>query len=166
MFSRSSAVSPAKDCSPVLHDLVSRLPLIIIAVLLGVIFAWQTPINAEAARRLGSPVLAGVLSISLSLVLVVTFALMTVRAKPDWSEIASAPWWTWIGGIAGAVFVVAAAVIVPKTGSVLFPACRCARPDAGRHCSRHLRHVGLGGAADIADQARRCQPRPRRCSRL
>jgi len=104
----------------VLHDLVSRLPLIIIAVLLGVIFAWQTPINAEAARRLGSPVLAGVLSISLSLVLVVTFALMTVRAKPDWSEIASAPWWTWIGGIAGAVFVVAAAVIVPKTGSVLF----------------------------------------------
>ena len=103
-----------------LHDLVSRLPLIIIAVLLGVIFAWQTPINAEAARRLGSPVLAGVLSISLSLVLVVTFALMTVRAKPDWSEIASAPWWTWIGGIAGAVFVVAAAVIVPKTGSVLF----------------------------------------------
>ncbi len=52
--------------------------------------------------------------------LVVTFALMTVRAKPDWSEIASAPWWTWIGGIAGAVFVVAAAVIVPKTGSVLF----------------------------------------------
>jgi transporter family-2 protein len=104
----------------VLHDLVSRLPLIIIAVLLGVVFAWQTPINAEAARRLGSPVLAGVLSISLSLVLVVTFALMTVRAKPDWSEIASAPWWTWIGGIAGAVFVVAAAVIVPKTGSVLF----------------------------------------------
>lgn len=103
-----------------LHDLVSRLPLLIIAVLLGVIFAWQTPINAEAARRLGSPVLAGVLSISLSLVLVVTFALMTVRAKPDWSEIASAPWWTWIGGIAGAVFVVAAAVIVPKTGSVLF----------------------------------------------
>lgn len=103
-----------------LHDLVSRLPLIIIAVLLGVIFAWQTPINAEAARRLGSPVLAGMLSISLSLVLVVTFALMTVRAKPDWSEIASAPWWTWIGGIAGAVFVVAAAVIVPKTGSVLF----------------------------------------------
>lgn len=103
-----------------LHDLVSRLPLIIIAVLLGVVFAWQTPINAEAARRLGSPVLAGVLSISLSLVLVVTFALMTVRAKPDWSEIASAPWWTWIGGIAGAVFVVAAAVIVPKTGSVLF----------------------------------------------
>ena len=69
-----------------LHDLVSRLPLIIIAVLLGVIFAWQTPINAEAARRLGSPVLAGVLSISLSLVLVVTFALMTVRAKPDWSS--------------------------------------------------------------------------------
>ena len=103
-----------------LHDLVSRLPLIIIAALLGVVFAWQTPINAEAARRLGSPVLAGVLSISLSLVLVVTFALMTVRAKPDWSEIASAPWWTWIGGIAGAVFVVAAAVIVPKTGSVLF----------------------------------------------
>ncbi len=53
-----------------------------------------------------------------------------------------------------------------EDGQRAVPACRCARPDAGRHCSRHLRHVGLGGAADIADQARRCQPRPRWCSRL
>lgn len=113
-------IFPAKDRSSVLHDLVSRLPLLIVAVVLGVILVWQSPINAEAARRLGSPALAGVLSISISLVLVVAFAAVTVRAKPDWSQIASAPWWAWIGGIAGAVFVVGAAVIVPKTGSVLF----------------------------------------------
>lgn len=103
-----------------LHDFVSRLPLLVVAVVLGAILVWQAPINAEAARRLNSPALAGMLSVSVSLVLVVAFALMTVRVKLDWSQIASAPWWTWIGGIAGAVFVVGAAIIVPKTGSVLF----------------------------------------------
>lgn len=103
-----------------LHDLVSRLPLLVVAVVLGAILVWQAPINAEAARRLSSPALAGVLSIGVSFTLVVLFALLTVRVKPDWSYVASAPWWAWIGGISGAVFVVGALLIVPKTGSVLF----------------------------------------------
>lgn len=102
------------------HDLVSRLPLVLTTIALGALLVWQAPINAEAARRLSSPALAGVLSISVSLTLVVSFALLTVRVKPDYFNIASAPWWTWIGGILGALFVVGALVIVPKTGSVLF----------------------------------------------
>ncbi len=100
--------------------MIARIPLILICICLGVFLTWQGPVNAEAARRLGSPALAAVLSLSMSVALVVAFAIVTVRGRPDWSQIAAAPWWTWIGGITGAVFVVGSLLVVPKTGSVLF----------------------------------------------
>jgi len=103
-----------------MDGLHTRIPLILICVVLGVFLTWQGPVNAEAARRLGSPALAAVLSLSMSVVLVILFALLTARTKPDWTEVAAAPWWTWIGGITGAVFVVGSLLVVPKTGSVLF----------------------------------------------
>jgi transporter family-2 protein len=98
----------------------ARLPLVFVCVVLGVFLTWQGPVNAEAARRLGSPALAAVLSLSMSVILVIFFAVVTIRTKPDWTQMASAPWWTWIGGITGAIFVVGSLLIVPKTGSVLF----------------------------------------------
>lgn len=99
---------------------IAKIPLILVCVVLGVFLTWQGPVNAEAARRLGSPALAAVLSLGMSVVLVVIFALFTVREKPDWGLAAASPWWTWIGGITGAVFVVGSLLVVPKTGSVLF----------------------------------------------
>ncbi|RDI56799.1 DMT family transporter [Microvirga subterranea] len=99
---------------------IAKIPLILVCVVLGIFLTWQGPVNAEAARRLGSPALAAVLSIGMSVILVVIFALFTVKDKPDWSHAATAPWWTWIGGITGAVFVVGSLLVVPKTGSVLF----------------------------------------------
>ncbi|MCB5177431.1 MULTISPECIES: DMT family transporter [Microvirga] len=100
--------------------LLAKIPLILVCVVLGVFLTWQGPVNAEAARRLGSPALAALLSISMSVVLVLAFAIFTVRERPDWSQVGAAPWWTWIGGITGAVFVVGSLLVVPKTGSVLF----------------------------------------------
>lgn len=98
----------------------TRLLLLAIAMALGVFLTWQAPINAEASRRLASPPLAALLSLTLSFSLVLLFALVTVRTLPDLSRIAAAPWWVWIGGVAGAFFVIGSLLIVPKTGSVLF----------------------------------------------
>jgi transporter family-2 protein len=106
-----------------MDGLLTRLPLVLVCVVLGVFLTWQGPVNAEAARRLGSPALAAVLSLSISVILVVFFAIVTIRAKPDWTQMADAPWWTWVGGITGAVFVVGSLLVVPKTGSVLFLLC-------------------------------------------
>jgi len=98
----------------------AKLPLILVCIVLGVFLTWQGPVNAEAARRLGSPALAAVLSLGMSVLLVLIFALFTVRETPDWGLAAASPWWTWIGGITGAVFVIGSLLVVPKTGSVLF----------------------------------------------
>ena len=99
---------------------LTKIPLIVVCVVLGIFLTWQGPVNAEAARRLGSPALAAVLSLTMSFALVVVFALFTVRDRPEWAEVAAAPWWIWIGGITGAVFVIGSLLVVPKTGSVLF----------------------------------------------
>ena len=52
--------------------------------------------------------------------MVALFAAFSVTTLPDWSMLGDAPWWAWIGGITGAVFVAGALVVVPRTGSVVF----------------------------------------------
>jgi bacterial/archaeal transporter family-2 protein len=101
-------------------DLVERIGLIFVCVTLGVFLTWQAPVNAEAARRLGSPALAALYSIGTSTLLVFIFAIIVVKELPKIDLIHEAPWWTWIGGITGAVFVAGALLIVPRTGSVVF----------------------------------------------
>lgn len=101
-------------------DLTVRLPLILICVGLGVLLTWQAPINAEAARRLSSPVLAALLSLTVSLLLVALAMLASVRTAPTMANLGGAPWWMWIGGFCGAIFLVASLMIVPRIGTVAF----------------------------------------------
>lgn len=100
--------------------MVEKIVLILFCMMLGLFLTWQAPVNAEAARRFGAPALAALYSIGTSVLLVFVFALFTVRQLPQLSDLAEAPWWAWIGGITGAVFVIGALVVVPRTGSVVF----------------------------------------------
>ena len=43
-----------------MSDVFERGLLILFCVMLGLFLTWQGPVNAEAARRLGSPALAAV----------------------------------------------------------------------------------------------------------
>lgn len=81
----------------------------------GTLIAIQGPINATLARGIGSPVNAALVSF-----LVGTLALVAValgqRAVPDATLMRSLPWWAWIGGLCGAVFVAGAAFAAPRIG--------------------------------------------------
>jgi len=103
-----------------MSGLTEKIVLILFCMVLGRFLTWQAPVDAEAARRLGAPALAALYSIGTSVLLVFVFALVTVRQLPSLDAIAEAPWRAWIGGITGAVFVIGALVVVPRTGSVVF----------------------------------------------
>ena len=102
-----------------MSGLTEKIVLILFCMMLGLFLTWQAPVNAEAARRLGAPALAALYSIGTSVLLVFVFALFTVRQLPSLEAIAEAPWWAWIGGITGAVFVIGALVVVPRTGQLI-----------------------------------------------
>lgn len=101
-------------------ELATRLALILVCMVLGMLLTWQAPMNAEAGRRLMSPALAAMLSLSVSMALVAVAAMATVRTLPTAGNFAGAPWWMWVGGVCGALFLVSSQLIVPRIGTVMF----------------------------------------------
>ena len=87
---------------------------ILVVLLAGVLLAVQAPSNAMLARASASVWLAALTSF-----LVGTVALMLVWAASDrtpFRSLRGAPWWAWIGGLYGAVFVAAMAYAAPRLG--------------------------------------------------
>jgi transporter family-2 protein len=88
---------------------------ILLVLLGGGLLALQPPTNVMLAKAGGSPVLAALLSFAVG-----TAALLTVWLasgnRPGTSPFAALPWYAWLGGIYGAVYVAVAAYAAPRLG--------------------------------------------------
>lgn len=90
--------------------------LAMIAVVLGgAATALQAPTNARMMAAAGSPVNAAFVSFAVGTVALGIVA-ACLHTRPDVQVARSLPWYVWIGGLYGAVFVVAAAWGVPRLG--------------------------------------------------
>lgn len=95
-----------------MHFLPFTFALVVVA---GAMTALQAPTNAVLARATGSPVSAALVSFlvgTAALVLVVSFW----APRPDAAALRALPWWAWVGGLYGAVFVSVAAFAAPRIG--------------------------------------------------
>jgi len=84
-------------------------------ILAGGATALQAPTNARLAGALASPVNAAFVSFAVGTVALAALALM-LNTRPDMAATKALPWYVWIGGLYGAVFVVSAAWAVPRLG--------------------------------------------------
>ncbi|MEM8630057.1 MAG: DMT family transporter [Pseudomonadota bacterium] len=116
---------------------------LVAAVLIGAAFACQPGINAAAAKVLGSPFPATVLSVGITL-LASAVVMVATKTTPPLSSVAALPWWVVIGGLIGVVVIGAGVVMVPITGIALFFVCMIAGQLLG---SVFLDHVGAFGLA-------------------
>lgn len=91
---------------------------LIAVVLAGGATALQAPTNARLATAVSSPVNAAFVSFAVGTVALGLLAL-ALQTRPDVAAAKALPWWTWIGGLYGCVFVVAAAWGVPRLGVAL-----------------------------------------------
>lgn len=93
---------------------VALLPVFLVLAAGGMI-ALQAPTNAMLARAGGSPVLAALISFTVG-----TLCLFAVWLgsgnRPAPTSFAGLPWYAWIGGAYGAVYVGIAAYAAPKLG--------------------------------------------------
>ena len=92
-------------------------PMLLI-ILAGGATALQAPTNARLMTAVGSPVNAAFVSFAVG---TVALGLMAVlfQTRPDMVAARSLPWYAWIGGLYGAVFVIAATWGVPRLGVAL-----------------------------------------------
>lgn len=83
--------------------------------LAGAATALQAPINARMMTAVGSPVNAAFMSFLVGTVALGLLAL-SLQARPDMAAARNLPPWAWLGGLCGAIFVVAATWGVPRLG--------------------------------------------------
>ena len=90
----------------------------IAVVLAGGATALQAPTNAKMMGAVGSPVNAAFVSFAVGTAALGILAVI-LQARPDMVAARNLPWYAWVGGLYGAVFVVAAAWGVPRLGVAL-----------------------------------------------
>jgi len=79
--------------------------------------AIQAPINARLGTHVGDPVTAAAISFIVGAIVLSGLVLLR-GAVPGGAQIAALPWWAWIGGALGAVYVWAAVWSVGTLGVV------------------------------------------------
>jgi len=81
----------------------------------GAATALQAPTNAKMMGAVGSPVNAAFVSFAVGTAALGILAVL-LQARPDMAASRALPWYAWVGGLYGAIFVVAAAWGVPRLG--------------------------------------------------
>lgn len=102
--------------------LLSLLP-VSLALLAGAMLPFQVAANASLGRVLGHPLWATLVSLCVSLAVVVPALLVWRVPLPALSGLALGPWWLWVGGVLGALYVAAAATLAPQLGAGGFLVC-------------------------------------------
>ncbi|VVM74702.1 hypothetical protein PS631_02001 [Pseudomonas fluorescens] len=98
------------------------LPMLI-ALLAGAAVPFQAGSNAVLGRLLGHPLWAAGVSLLVSLMLLIP-ALLVLRAPlPQLQNLTQAPWWAWLGGLAGVLYITAALILTPRLGAAGFIVC-------------------------------------------
>jgi bacterial/archaeal transporter family-2 protein len=93
----------------------------VLIVAAGLLVAMQAGSNATLQKSLQHPVVASLVSFSSGLaVLLFALAIYTVVTKapmPRGQQWSAVPWWGWIGGTLGAIYVIAMVLTAEKVGS-------------------------------------------------
>ena len=97
---------------------MSRLSYLVLAVAIGGMIALQPGLNADVARRIGSPVGAAFLSIMVSFSLAVAYMVVSRQPSPI-GALFSLPWYLWLGGAIGFLFVLGTLSVAPALGVAL-----------------------------------------------
>lgn len=99
--------------------LLTALP-ILMALLAGLVLPYQAASNAAVGRALGHWLWGAFTSLTVSSLVVIAALLILRVPMPDLSKAAQGPWWLWIGGVLGALYVAGAAALTPKLGTAGF----------------------------------------------
>ena len=89
--------------------------LILLIVVAGAAAGIQSPTNALLTRAFGSPLGSALVSFAVGTALLGA-AVLALGVRPNWAVARSLPWYAYVGGAYGALFVSAAAYSTPRLG--------------------------------------------------
>lgn len=119
------------------------IPYMAAAVIVGAMIAAQPPLNAILARSVGSAYAATAISIFIALCCALAILLLTGGGRITPTTLLAVPWWVYLAGVVGAVFVGSGVVIAPVTGALVFFVCVVAGQLLGSMVMDHFGAFGL-----------------------
>lgn len=125
----------------------TTISLLVLAALIGALIPFQAGANVQAAKVLPGPVHGAALNFVAGGVALLIMAIIVAPRLPSAAQMASAPWWAWLGGLMGAAFVFGTVMLAPRMGTVLFLAATVAGQLVASLCVDHFGWVGLAQRA-------------------
>ena len=113
-----------------------------LAALAGAALPLQAGVNAQLATWVGGPIRASAVSFAVGTVVLAALALALVKAWPAPARLGDAPWWVWVGGALGALYVASTVAAAPRLGAVTLVAAVVAGQALA---SLVLDHFGVAG---------------------
>ncbi|MDQ0474275.1 DMT family transporter [Labrys wisconsinensis] len=96
------------------------LSLLAAALLAGAVVPFQAGANAALGRLLGHPLWAALVSLGVSVAVIIPVMVAFRIPTPTLAETLKGPWWIWIGGAAGVLYITAALLLAPRLGAAGF----------------------------------------------
>lgn len=93
------------------------LLLIVFAVVVGALPPTQAGINAQLAKSLGHPLLAASVSFTIGSLVLLLYTFVFHTPWPVLSRTMQIPWYLWIGGLLGAIYLTAMIILAPLLGA-------------------------------------------------
>ncbi|MCM0598952.1 DMT family transporter [Periweissella fabalis] len=95
------------------------LLFMVFGILAGVVLANQNPVNAYLRVFVISPYVASLISFSIGTFYIGIVTLLAGhQLLPTGTQIASNPWWLWLGGVIAAIYLTSNILLFPKLGAV------------------------------------------------
>ncbi|RYC28940.1 DMT family transporter [Lichenibacterium minor] len=120
------------------------MPILIglFTVFAGVLTTVQSGANATLNKSLDQPIVAALVVVATNLVVYLAVAPFVGLSWPGSDRIAQTPWWAWMGGLFGGIYVLSAIFFAERLGAAIFTGLTVT---AGIVTSIALDHFGLIG---------------------
>lgn len=113
------------------------------AIAVGALVSAQPPLNAILSRAVGSAYGATAISIFVAFLCILLLLTVTGSGNIKVETLMSVPWWVYLAGVVGALFVGSGVVIAPVTGALVFFVCVIAGQLIGSTLADHFGAFGL-----------------------
>lgn len=92
--------------------------IILLCLASGALLPAQAAVNGKAAHFLNSPFRGGLVSFAVGFLILLVLSFATTRAWPSVSTIGRMPWYAWVGGAIGSLYVVSIILAAPRIGAL------------------------------------------------
>ena len=101
---------------------MTNVLLYAVAVLVGMLFPIQAGVNSSLGKGVNNPSFGALVSGVGTALALLLYAVVARIGVPPGESLGRVPWWSYAGGVPGAMIVLAATLLAPKLGSAPFQA--------------------------------------------